>query len=574
MTPGAAPSIDGPRRADVVAVLSLCVVILAAHVRSLWFGWFMDDYAHYTQLRAAGWSIGDLAHACRLELVGGLLELWWLPDCTLRFFRPLSFGAMKAVYTLFGWDPLPAHAASLCWHALTCALLYSLLRRFSLTPLAAAAVATLFAIHPGHVATVQWIAAQTELMVTAFTLAALHCWGSFRGWWGESASRIPSALATLACYVLALGCRENAIMLPCVLAAVEIASLARRRIPALFVLFALALLAGAYLLARSHYLGGAALPPRPYVIPPSDPDFLRYVFDKSCYYLLAEFLAYPCVPIGGLPYLREHPWLLYAPAALLAGALGLLVWRRRATVLGWLAPACLFGFMAPVLPAFESPHHLYLPGVGWALTLGLLAQPSPGARSGRARFRLTARNALALLMTAFFALATHISSLSLETGHAVEQRVIAEIAGAPTPPKSGETIYVVNLPIVAHYVKLGVQEKLGLRDLRAVALTWSPRLLGLVAGTELTQRTAQSIEIATASPYLAGPIALLARQANQGELPFRVGEPIVRQGYRVTVLEADEQGVRRLRVDFDVALGSGAHLFWGSQARWATQLAP
>lgn len=574
MTSVVARSAVAPRRADIVAVLWLCVVVLAAHVRSLWFGWFMDDYAHFTQLRAAGWSIGDLAHACRLELVGGLLEIWWLPDCTLRFFRPLSFGAMKAVYTLFGWDPLPAHAASLCWHALNCTLLFALLRRFSLTPLAAAAVATLFAIHPGHVATVQWIAAQTELMVTASTLAALHCWGAFRGWWGEAASRVPAALGTLACYVLALGCRENAIMLPCVLAVSEIAAPARRRGQALLVLLALAILAAAYLLARSHYLGGAALPPRPYVIPPSDPDFLRFVFDKACYYLLAEYLAYPCVPIGGLPYLREHPWLLYAPAALLACALSTLVWRQRATVPGWLAPACLFGFMAPVLPAFESPHHLYLPGVGWALTLGLLAQQSPEGRTERARFSVVVRNALTLVTAAFFAVATHISSLSLETGHAVEQRVIAEISGAPTPPKSGETIYVVNLPIVAHYVKLGVQEKLGVRDLRAIALTWSPRLLGLVAGTELTQRAAQSIEIVTKSPYLAGPIALLARQANEGELPYRVGVPLVRAGYRVTVLEADDQGIRRLRVDFDAPLGAGTHLFWGSQARWATQLAP
>ena len=33
----------------------------------------------------------------------------------------------------------------------------------------------------------------------------------------------------------------------------------------------------------------------------------------------------------------------------------------------------LGGFLLPVLPAFESPHHLYLPGVGWAVAAGLLA---------------------------------------------------------------------------------------------------------------------------------------------------------------------------------------------------------
>ena len=98
------------------AVIGLAALIFVLHGRAVTYGLFMDDYAHYRQLGECGWSLGELTRACQLELVGGVIELWWMPECTLRFFRPLAFGIMKLTYTLSGWSPAAMHVASLTWH--------------------------------------------------------------------------------------------------------------------------------------------------------------------------------------------------------------------------------------------------------------------------------------------------------------------------------------------------------------------------------------------------------------------------------------------------------------------------
>ena len=443
------------------AVLGLAIPIAALHGRALGYGLFMDDYAHYRQLRDCGWSLGELVRACHLELTGGIIELWWMPECTLRFFRPVAFGLMKLTYTLSGWNPFAMHIASLAWHLTACTLLMLLIRRLGAPRRLAWVVAGLFAIHPAHVATVQWIASQTELIVTTLLLGALLCWAEFRRWPNGSVDTEPDRRPRqrwgwgIACAVLfagALGCRENAIVFPFVILAME-PLMRRRRSRATLVLFAVfGIVVGAYLALRTHYLGGAALPPRPYVVPPTDPDFFRYILDKACYYLLGEFLLVPCVPIGGLAYFRERPLVFYGFALLVAVVLTVLVVRNRRTAAGILAPACLLGFMVPVLPTFESPHHLYLPGIGWALFATLLLQEiggfAPARKPGR-EWRPRIAGIVAIGCALIFGVSTHFYGIALDTAQAVEDRVVEEIAASPQPVTDGDTLYIANLPVIA-----------------------------------------------------------------------------------------------------------------------------
>ena len=592
-------------------VLALGVVIGALHGRALHYGLFMDDYAHFQQLRACDWSLRGLTDACRLELVGGVIDLWWLPEVTLRFFRPVSFGVMKLTYTLFGWSPVALHVASLLWHLAACTLLMLLLRRLGASRRLSWAVAALFAIHPAHVATVQWIASQTELMVTTLVLGAMLCWANFRGWPGPAAGdardggmaarrspggRLGWLAACLLLFVLALGCRENAVMLPLVLLCVEpllrrapdrqdespgpvgaVASPGTRRVWAAVAL--LVALIGGYLVVRTHYLGGAALPPKPYVIPPTDPDFFRYIFDKTCYYLLGEFLLVPCVPIGGLAYFRAHPLPFYGLSLVVVVVLVTLVGRHRARLAGWLGPACLLGFMAPVLPAFESPHHLYLPGVGWAIMTMLFFQwvggfawgrVSAGARSPRPSLMW-----LSILLTGLvFGTATALFGFALDTAQGVEDEVVAEIASAPVPVRDGETLYIANLPMIAHYVRLALEQRTGRHGLHVVALTWSTRLLGMVSPAELRRVDARTIELRLDQErYFSGPLRLLNAEATGRPPPVSGAQLVSRDDFTVTCLDADADGVRALRFTFRSPVPrSGVHLFWGSPIRWAWQV--
>ncbi|MCA9244975.1 MAG: hypothetical protein KDA32_13535 [Phycisphaerales bacterium] len=659
----------------LLGLLAIAALIALLHGPSARFGLFMDDYAHYQQLRDSGWSLRDLTDSCRLELVGGVIEFWWMPECTLRFFRPLSFAMMKLTYTLTGWDadlgPFVAHFVSLGWHFVVCGLLLALLRvlgcRFGVAWLAVA----LFAIHPGHVATVQWIAAQTELLVTVFLLGATLCYARARGWQNpigpqaravipaqagiQTLPVIPSpvntravipaqagiqvaptvagvdprlrgddgsrrgddgsrrgddgsrrgddggfmrwgwALAALILFAGALGCRENAIMFPAVMLSVELFDyVAERRRSAtdrgkahqskwaarLSLVGASALVAIAYLGLRQWMLGGAALPPKPYIIPPSDPDFLAFVFDKARYYLLGEFLLVPCVPIGGLAYFREHGLTFAALSVLSVAILTVGAWRAwpsRAAVLG---AAALIAYMAPVLPAFESPHHLYLPSIGWVIViagaLGGFRRPAaaPDAAAPRAK-GLGAARVMACGMLAVSGVLTYFFSLALEAAGEVEDRVVDEVLSSPAPVKDGDTLYFANLPMIAHYVKLAVELRAGLRDLRVVGLCWAPRLLGVTGPSELRRLDGDVFEARVATHrYFSGPFERLTALAN-AQNPLEISEPQRFDGYSVELLDRDADGFAGIRFTLERPPGAdGLHLFWGSKTRWAWQVTP
>ncbi|MEW6249294.1 MAG: hypothetical protein AB1716_01505 [Planctomycetota bacterium] len=631
---GAPPARSAGRRPawPIAAVAGLTVLILAFHGRALSYGLTLDDHAHYRQLREADWSLASLSAACRLDLVGGsTLELWWLPDVTLRFFRPVAFGLMKLTYTLLDWRPAPMHAVGLLWHLVVCVLLLVLLHRLGGTRLQAWVVAALFAIHPGHVATVQWTACQTELMVTAFLLGATLCFGRFRGWPGFVASGLrvrrnagnggPAprksggfgwAVASAVLFALALGCRENAVLFPLVVAVVEplcgsapvpisigAATVVGRRgrRSALVLYGAFAALTVAYLWFRAWMLGGLATPPRPYVIPPGDPDFLRYVADKTLYYLLGEFFLLPCVPIGGLPWLQDRPLLLYGLGAIAVVLVLIPLWLFRREPGGRLAAAWLLGFMLPVLPVFASPHHLYLPGIGWAIGLMLvlraiagrrhacanssakrpaapdrvLATTGPGRSCGRLGRGLLAWTLVGLLALVF-GVWSYFSTLTFETGVRAEECMAAEIAETPGL-QDGDTLYLANMPLIAHYMRLAVEERTGLRNLRLVPLTWSPRLLGPATPTECVQVDEHTIEIRVAGDrYFGGPLGRLIREATGRGLPDHADRS-ADLGFVVDVLERDADGVAALRFRFTRTLDDPRlHLFWGSRARWACPL--
>lgn len=583
-----APAPDArDKRWIVLGIVGLAVLIFGLHGQALRAGLFMDDWAHFRQLRAADWSLRGLTDACRLELVGGVVDIWWLPQVTLRFFRPVSFGLMKTVYTLSDWSPVAIHAASLMWHLAACTLLMFLLRRLGTPQWLAWATAALFAVHPGHIATVQWVACQSELIVTTLLLGATLCWGRFRGWPGfataTDAGPRPAwgwAVAAAVLFTLALGCRENAVMFPFVMAVMEPIVGRRGRGRALIMYGVFGVLLVGYLALRGYYLQGVALPPRPYVMPPSDPDFLHFIFDKACYYLISEFLLIPCVPIGGVPYFREHPVLFYGLTAVAAALLAFAALRLSRRGSGKLAAAWLLFFIAPVLPAFSSPHHLYLPGVGWAIAVMLIlraiAFPERTQISERRRAaRLVLGKFTAVLLIALLGVMTFYFGLAIDTAQQVEDALTQELANAPSGLHDGDTIYIANFPLISHYAEWIVEEKTGLKDLRVVPLMWASRLLGPATPTERKWVDPQTLDVRIAEDrYFAGTLGLLASGATGGPIPDVV-DRTAELGLKIEVLERDAVGIKALRFHFARPLTDpDVHLFWGSRLRYAYEVEP
>lgn len=581
--PSLARVFQRPMSGNAAGIVALLALILLLHGSSLDHGLFMDDHAHFRQLREADWSFGALVDACRLELVGGVIDLWFLPECTLRFFRPLAFGVMKLTYTLGGWEPLVMHAASLGWHALVCFLLFLLLRALGGGRLMAWAVTALFASHPGHIATVQWLACQTELMATAFLLVAALAYLRFRGGTaptqGSATGALPWALLCVLAFVAALGCRENAIMFPFVMLGVELTCWRRKTRQAVILQGVLLVVAAIYLIIRWSYLREAAIPPRPYVIPPGAADFPRFIFDKLCYYLLGEFFLAPIVPFGGIAYLRERPLLFYGATAAIVALLVVVYGLQRDRRAGWLGLTWLLGFLAPLLPVFASPHHLYLPGIGWAVTTMLLFERIGGEARATERRRRGAMWALLLVLLGGSVAATLTFSEVIDTAQRVEDLVIDQVAARAAHLHDGDTLYLANLPLIAHYVRLGVEEQTGLRNLHVEALTWSPRVLGLVGTkiqSELIWLDERTCEIhVTREPYFSGTMGYLAAQSTGNAVPRQHAADRGDDGFRVEVLQVETEGVSALRFTFDRRITApSVHFFWGSRVLWAFEVEP
>ncbi len=612
---------------DAGLLLAVLAAILALHGPALRGSLFLDDYAHYQQLKAADWSLRSLTDACRLELIGGVLETPWFEPCTLRFFRPIAFGLMKLAYTLSGWSPAALHAVSLAWHALNCGMLMMLMRRLGVPREAALAGTLLLALHPGHVGTVQWVASQSELMVTAFLLAATRCYVALRdvapirgsaAASGEisTAGRLRIAALAAAClafFGLALGCRENAIVLPFVLALCELVRLFRPRgapapglvaaqrgglTRAALLLTACLLVGAGYVWLRHSLLGAGGIPPFPYVRTPADPGFWSFVFDKFCYYILGQFLLVPILPFGGVTYLRERPWILYGASGLLLLLILWLCWRNRRREIAWLAPGWLVLTMTPVLPAFESPHHLYLPGAGWAMLISLAYEalvghrpPPPAAARGAAiarnvldhsaaaRSRAGRRLLLArlglLLSAAVMGFLCLQFTRALEAARQVEDRVIDEVLASADGVRDGQTLYMLNMPLIAHYLGPALMQRSGARELRVVVLTWAPRVLGMTAPAEVEWLSPRVLRVQIAQQrYFSGALGELLRAA-RGEEAAQPGATHAFRGGRLRVLQADSAGIRVLEIEFEQPPAeSGARLFWGSSQRWAFELHP
>jgi len=280
------------------------------------------------------------------------------------------------------------------------------------------------------------------------------------------------------------------------------------------------------------------------------------------------------VPFAGQDYLHARPLLLYGLTAVAAALIALAAGRRQRQKAGLLAPAWLLGFMLPVLPVFASPHHLYLPAAGWAGCTALIFERIGGLSPARWSCRALMYANLVILGAGFTAL-TASFGVVFDIASQVEDQVIAEMATADL--HDGDTLYVVNLPVIAHYARYALEERTGRRGLRMCVLTWAPRVLGLV-GTDLESELAwldeRTCDVRLAGDYyFSGALRRLLCEATSSPRPQQTVESAARDGFTVLAMEVHEDGVSALRFRFDRPPGQGgAHLFWGSSVRWACEV--
>ena len=587
------------REAGWLRFVLVLLLVLIGHAWSIDTGLYLDDYAHYEHLRDGDWSYRSAVDAARLGIVGEVLDLWGRQEAGLRFYRPIAFWVMRAEYTVGRWQPLPMHCFSLGWH-LACALLVGALATRCLGRPGWGTVAAGFtALHPGHVSTVYWIACQTELLTTVLLLLGVLAYARHAAWgWRQVPERggwvwqpwflprdrgsswwtprsgpelrtvSPWALIAVLCYAAALGCRENAMLFPlvCWLGDRLIGSPRRRRFRIEHALMAFA--AAAYLALRYEALGGFPVPPEPYLTRFAPTlEYARFVAYKVAMYVLGLFCFVPVVPIGSRNFFDDRPMALYGTTLAVIGLL-LVVWRAYRWRAGLLWPmvwiACL---IAPVIPVFASPHHLYLPGVGTALlwTAGLAAIGGLlAAHVGRLRWLLT----IVILTLASAALGVGAWSMGFifVRGTMTENAVVRNVLSGVRPVREGDHLFFINLSPLAYYAVPAIEHETGFRQLNGHVLTFAPDMMRMQGASEVSVEGERRLRLRAApgEGYLSGIMGRMLR--GMMSLPeIEVGRPVDAGHFTVTPLEVGPSGVTEMVFDFPKPLDSpNYHFYLGS----------
>src|SRR6516165_2283221 len=91
-------------------------------------------------------------------------------DSAPNYYRPLMNFGYLLCYRLFGPQPYAFHLANLLLHGFVVILLFAVTKRMFRNSTLAFVAAALFALHPIHTESVDWIAAVTDLELTLFYL--------------------------------------------------------------------------------------------------------------------------------------------------------------------------------------------------------------------------------------------------------------------------------------------------------------------------------------------------------------------------------------------------------------------
>ena len=140
-------------------------------------------------------------------------NVWSFKEVTdvTNYYRPMMTLGYLATYKLFSMRAYGFHLVSLLLHVLVVCLVFVLADRLTGDRFAAFVAGALFALHPIHAESVDWIAAVTDLEVTLFYLLAF--WLFLAAKPGGRRSLAPLA-AMGGAFVLALLSKEQAMTLP------------------------------------------------------------------------------------------------------------------------------------------------------------------------------------------------------------------------------------------------------------------------------------------------------------------------------------------------------------------------
>ena len=374
-----------PTNPDTYAVLGLLFLSFIPYLNTLGNAFVYDDVPQLLE--------NPYVHSFRYlgKIFGSTVWTFQGAQGVTNYYRPLMSFAYAVIYHFTGPIVFGFHLLNLVLHAAIVVLLFFLTKRLFGDRLMAVASAGLFAVHPIHTESVAWIAGLPDLELGLFLLLTFLLYLQLDRTGSQRPAPWSAYVAMLAIYVLALLSKEQALVLPAILAVYEHfyradrgASSPRIKLSRYLPLFAIA---GAYLAFRIFGFGGFA----PSV---SRPELSWRGVILSAIALVGNYLWKLIWPLHLSAFYIFHASNSVRDPHVLAGLAGLLIclslfawlWRDAHD----LSFACIWmgALLAPVLNARWLPaavfaeRYLYLPSIGfcwlvaWAATKAWRAAPS------------------------------------------------------------------------------------------------------------------------------------------------------------------------------------------------------
>jgi hypothetical protein len=608
------PRATGALAGAALTAALLAAAVLLAHGWCLADGTVLDDHWHQKGLREHGWTLRELLRTAVIA-PGDFIHTWWQTrDVRWEYARPLFILCMKVVYHVLGRDDaLALHAFSLVLHfasALMVSRLCYLLTRRTFWSFVAG---LLFVLYPHATVTVAWPSSQNAVLQTTFLLAALlsYCGASRLSLHaardpqdpcgsagaerddGRAVPRVHAGwlAATILWWLAALFTRENAVLLPVMLAALDLAFAGRRHLARRWALYAsMALIALAFVAWRMTTLPHPM--PDVYVRRP-DGDWIEYAA-----WCAAKLLHYVCTAVWLAPMMvgptgRHNPWIEALPDSLLmlaiVAALGLAYWRAARHLHGfWVWPLWILLSVLPVVPVVATPHSGYMCGVGVALALvlgaalpnrsarlprgehgqraGAGAKPLPAAGNGAQGTGGRAAAGIVALYLCGFAVFTMFNRWQW-TGLIAAERYVPAWIGVAPPERSVQSVFLVNLPFANIYAKRPLVDALGpwFEDVDVHVLAYAPDPVLIEQRSIVRQLDEHSFQLRIeGQPYFSRLLGRFLMRGFRGPGRFRTGERIATAHVAVHIDEADAEGVRAMTFIFPRPLSDPAYCFYAT----------
>jgi len=441
----------------------------------------MDDFWHLNKI--AGMEGGEWWKPWSFSAKDN--ESYWMAMHRIRgiqeasfFFRPIVTLVYVLTDVLGGGSAWAFHLSNILLHAATSLVFLATARSLFGCNLASFGAALIFAAHPAHCESVQWIAANGDLLAGFFFLVAFY--GHIRARKSEAGGWGWVALAA-AGFGLALCSKEIAIMFPAVAFAYDMLfcraefGASGRRARSYGVLGIYAAISLVYLFLHLRVISGVAElnAGGNYMADWREPGFISAVAVNLATYLWHFWTFFPIMPLDTREAWADVPWLvLLIWGALIAfyAALGrkFADKKRYHFFWGWQVITVL-----PALPILMSQRVLYIPSVGFCLLVGMMLKEYwLPAFERRARGWQIFPAAVAVCFLTTFAMNTMWSRPSL-----MIREQIAQINEALPNPEPGSRIYLIDIWPPSYGIEEGLKRNYHDRNLDVQILSFSPKIL-------------------------------------------------------------------------------------------------